>query len=382
MQDKEFLNLLEPPGLVRAFMEEPPEGFMPAPLSIGEIKVPGFIAELDLFTTADKKIKFYADKLRRFLPDFVNRILRPRTFFIGTTVSEYSIFPEGISVEEIAEYSLAPLNKKRAPLMIIKDLPQASPLLGSKENAFSGRLLAHLADIGFIILSGQTLWYVPINFRSVEEYLERFSRSHRKDLKRKLKSFSVISVQTLSTGDRLFDNALIEQLYTLYLNVYNGSDIHFDRLTMPFFRNVLTNTENNGLVFLYLHEERIIGFNLCFVFRDLLIDKYIGFLYPEARNHNLYFLSWFHNLKFCLNNGLKAFVAGWTDPEIKAYLGADFTCTYHAVHFRNPLLRFMLKKSKGLFEADRRSLEASQKGPASPAALNPVAGNAGQELKV
>lgn len=368
MQDKEFLNLLEPPGLIRAFMEEPPDGFLPAPLSVGQLNIPGFIAELDLLTTADKKVKLYADKIRRFLPDFVDRILRPRTYFIGTTVSEYSLFPEGVSPREIAEYALAMLHKKKTPMLIIKDLPYASPILSSKENTFSDNLIAHLRDRGFIILSGQTLWYVPINFGSVEEYLERFSRSRRKDLKRKMRSFSDISIQTAMTGDGIFDAAFIGQLYALYINVYEGSDIHFDRLTKPFFRDVFTSRESNGMVFLYLHEGRIIGFNLCFIYGGFLVDKYVGFLYPDARTHNLYFLSWFHNLDFCLRNGLTAFVAGWTDPEIKASLGAEFTCTYHAVHIRNPLLRFMLKKSKGLFEADRHSLEVLQKGMSRPVA--------------
>lgn len=376
MESKGFLNLLEPQGLIRAFMEEPPEGFLSASVPVGERRIPGFITELDMFTTADKKVKIYTDKIRKFLPDFVDRILRPRSYFIGTTVSEYSVFPEGISPQEIVEYAFTMLHKEKTPLLIIKDLPYASPILRSKENIFSDHLIAHLRDRDFIILSGQTLWYVPINFGSVEEYLKRFSRSRRKDLKRKMKSFHDISIQKARTGDSIFDDAFIGQLYALYVNVYEGSDIHFDKLTKPFFRDVFTSRENNGVVFLYLHEGRIIGFNLCFIYRDFLVDKYIGFLYPEARTHNLYFLSWFHNLDFCLQNGLTAFVAGWTDPEIKASLGAEFTCTYHAVHIRNPLLRFMLKTSKGLFEADRRSLEASKRIPSSPVASKPVAGNA------
>lgn len=44
------------------------------------------------------------------------------------------------------------------------------------------------------------------------------------------------------------------------------------------------------------------------------------------------FVSWGYNLDFCIRNNLKAFIAGWTDPEIKAYLGTEFTYTYHAVY--------------------------------------------------
>ncbi len=103
----------------------------------------------------------------------------------------------------------------------------------------------------------------------------------------------------------------------------------------------------------------MIGFNLCFHFRDCLIDKYIGFLYPDAQEFNLYFLSWIRNLAYCLQHGLHTLVAGWTDPEIKSYLGADFTYTYHAVYVKNALLRQLLKRARSLFESDKQVIGKS-----------------------
>jgi hypothetical protein len=85
----------------------------------------------------------------------------------------------------------------------------------------------------------------------------------------------------------------------------------------------------------------------------MLIDKYVGFRYPEAREANLYFVSWFHNLAFARELGLRYYVAGWTDPEIKAHLGARFTFTCHAVYVRNGILRAGLRRLAGYFERDR-----------------------------
>ena len=56
--------------------------------------------------------------------------------------------------------------------------------------------------------------------------------------------------------------------------------------------------------------------------------------------------------ELCFGKGLKTYVAGWTDPEIKSYLGARFTFTKHAVYIRNPVLRFVLSRLKRLFESD------------------------------
>jgi hypothetical protein len=63
------------------------------------------------------------------------------------------------------------------------------------------------------------------------------------------------------------------------------------------------------------------------------------------------------NLAFALSRKLRHYVAGWTDPEIKAYLGAKFTFTQHAVYVRNPMLRGILGKLSRRFERDKAWFE-------------------------
>ena len=254
------------------------------------------------------------------------------------------------------------MNKEECCFVIVKDIPLESPLLSSGENEFSSSIISALLEEGFVLMSGQALAYVPVNFRTAEEYLARFSRSRRRDMRRKLRSFAEISVEAIRTGDDFFDNANIELLYQLFVNTYDNSSIHFDKLTISFFRRVFSDGSNDGIVFLYRHREELVAFNLCFIFKDRLIDKYIGFRYPEARKYNLYFLSWFHNLDYCIRNQLKTFIAGWTDPEVKAYLGAEFTSTHHAVYPKNPILRFCLKRMSSRFESDRLVLERIEAG--------------------
>ena len=82
----------------------------------------------------------------------------------------------------------------------------------------------------------------------------------------------------------------------------------------------------------------------------MLVDKYVGFAYPQARENNLYALSWMHNLEYARMLGVKRYVAGWTDAEAKRQLGARFTLTWHAVRPRNPVLRWLLGRMRGLFE--------------------------------
>lgn len=351
---KDFLNLLEPENLVHAFLAAPPEGFVSVTINGNARPLPGFLTRLDLSIAADKTAKKLLNKMRWFLP-------KPRTLFIGTTVSEYALFPAGIEPGKLKEQLLSKLHELGFPFLIIKDIPLESPILSDKENEFSKQLISYLENNDFLIVSGQALAYVPINFCSVEAYLQRFSKSRRKDFRRKLRSLDKITIDRISTGDSFSNDSLVETLYALYLNVFNKSEIHFDKLSFPFFKKMLQDKQNSGIVFLYRHQDKIIGFNICFRVGDYLVDKYIGFLYPDAQQFNLYFLSWFYNLNFCIEHNLKIIIAGWTDPAIKAYLGAEFTCTCHAAYIKNPLLRFILKKLKFLFESNKRVLEKLEK---------------------
>lgn len=352
---KRLFNLLEPLPLVEAFLAEPPEGFKAVRIETGVGQVPAFLTKFDLRTAADKGVKKWLDRFNFIIP-------KPLTLFVGTTVSEYALFPEGAKPEEIKKRALGELRKRNAKFLIVKDIPADSPLLDSVDNVFSRELAAQFEKSGFFILQGQALAYVPVDFSSTEEFLAKFSKSRRKDFKRKLRSFDDVTVTAVATGSLFFDDERVAFFYKLFINVYDKSYIHFDKLTLAFFSRVLKDAENNGVVFVYRHSGNIIGFNLCFRKGDALVDKYVGFVYPDAKEHNLYFLSWFYNLEYCVKEGLKYFIAGWTDPEIKAYLGAKFTHTQHAVFIRNPALRLMLGRFRGAFESDKKVIESLEDG--------------------
>ena len=113
---------------------------------------------------------------------------------------------------------------------------------------------------------------------------------------------------------------------------------------------------SNSVIVTYRHDGKLIGYNICFIENNALVDKYIGFDYPAAREFNLYYISWFYNLEYALQHGLKRYIAGWTDPKVKADLGATFTFTKQLVYIRNPLLRAILKRLSSHFESDRQHL--------------------------
>jgi hypothetical protein len=340
------LTLVEPASLIRHFVAHPPHGFA---ARVGAGGLPVFTLRFDVLTTAAPATRARIDRWP--LAKLWRRWLSLPATFIGTTVSEYLPLPAGIEPQTLATHVLASESACQ-PLTILKDLPLRSPLLSPVANRFSADLAAECASRGCVLLEGQALAYVPIDFRSTGEYLARLSTSRRRDLRRKLRSESSLQVDIVQTGSGTLTPHLVAEIYALYLNVYEQSSVHFDCLRAEFFAAVLNDASCGGVLFLYRHAGELIGFNLCFEHEDKLVDKYVGFRYPQARDHNLYFVSWFRNLDYARERGLQFYIAGWTDPQVKQQLGARFTWTRHAVYVRNALLRAVLRAQRRRFEAD------------------------------
>lgn len=323
--------------------------------------MPGFALDFDLTTTMDPAAQ------RRLIALPLSRIwrawLKPYTCFAGATCTEYAPLPNDLDAETLVQTLLRDVASQFS-FFILKDLPIDSPLTDAAAKHYTQQVRTACKRAGFLMVEGQALAYVPIDFATIEEALARMPRAKRKEMKRKLKSRAALEIDTLHSGDAFFlDNANLDLLYALYLNVFQQSEIHFDRLTPAFFRALLQDAALHGVLFLYRTQGEIIGFNLCFEHQGRLLDKYVGFVYPQSRTYNLYTVSWFHNLEYALQHGLHTYVAGWTDPEIKRHLGAQFTFTQHAVYIRNPLLRTLLKPLRRLFESDRHWYEEHAQTP-------------------
>lgn len=345
-------NLVEPPAFVSLFREHPPEGFVCAD---GPLGLPLFFTNFDLLTTLDPAVRARLEKAP--LVPVLTKRLRFAACFAGTTITEYAPLPADTTPGDLVDGLLQSQCGEQS-LTIIKDVPDASPLLSADDNAYAGALVRVAANRGFFQVKGQALAFVPLHFENLEGYFAKLSAGRRKDLRRKMKMRDALDVEVVPVGDARFrDAAFLGELYALYLEVYAQSVIHFDLLTPSFFAALLGRGDITGVVVCYRHRGVLAGYNICLIHGGLFIDKYIGFRYPLAREMNLYFVSWLVNLELALQYGCTTYVAGWTDPQVKAALGAEFTFTRHLVRVRNPVLRRVLSPLRHFFESDCRCLD-------------------------
>jgi predicted N-acyltransferase len=342
-----FVTPLEPPSLVAQFIAHPPQGFLAQRAPSG---MPTFVAPFDLLTTADDDLRRRVQGLPLYR--YWGRLLRWRTRFAGCTVTEYAPLPATTAPAALARELIDRYGRDCA-LLVIKDIAQPSPLLDAAATAHAQRFAEACAASGCVLLEGMALAWVAIDFDSIDGYLARLSASRRKNIRRKLRSREQLQIERIPTGSAGFqDEALLARCYALYLNVHAQSEIHFDLLSQDFFRALLQDASSDGVVFTYHRDGELIGWNLCYEYAGMLVDKFIGFAYPQARDNNLYAVSWMHNLDYARQRGLSHYVAGWTDPAVKRELGASFSMTRHAVYVRNPLLRALLRRLAHRFESE------------------------------
>jgi Peptidogalycan biosysnthesis/recognition len=203
-----FHNSLEPPGLIQHFLHCPPDGFETVVSAIGQ---PGFRVKFDLLTTVDERTLRFVNRFPA--SGLIRKLLTWNTLFWGTTVTEYLPLPSQIDGLTLVE-SMLTTWRRSTMLCVLKDIPSQSPLLTEAERIAAAELIEACKNTGFILIAGQALAYVPIDFENVEEYLSRLSSARRKNIRRKMRARADIQIEMMNTGyERLNNAAFLNELY-------------------------------------------------------------------------------------------------------------------------------------------------------------------------
>ncbi len=287
---------------------------------------PLFTFDFDLTVGLEKISRNIVKHLRPLWP----RLLNIKTLFCGTSFGEYGFIgirtpslPYNILFDELLRGLEDICRQQKIPLVCFKDFLE-------KDMA----LLARSKNHEFFQTDSFPSVIVDLPFASMDAYLASLSRNTRKDLKRKIKKAKEsgsFTVKVVSSAE-----AVIDDIYPLYLNTYRTGTTKFEKLTKEFF--LTASRLMPSKIFLYYCNNQLAAFNFCLIYKDTLIDKFIGMDYGLTEQFPLYFLSWLYNIEWCLNNGIKHYQVGQTDHGPKIRLGGHKIPLYVYLKHRNPLL--------------------------------------------
>jgi len=236
------------------------------------------------------------------------------------------------------------------PVSLVKkgyfgDLEEISNMIQS----LKGFTLVLNADGDLDLPRGYTLssFVLPIVDRNLEEYLERMRSPYRYRLKKALEKGKLYRVR------RMPGEEFSQELYELYLDVYQRSEAPLECLPMEFFKEM----PGEIYVFESSHEgssdkrssyggekERAIGFLLLAHQQETLNFLFGGFLEKDVKAYDLYYGMLLEMVRIAMEKGARFLELGQTAEESKAKMGAKEMEKHLYLTHSNPLIRKILPK--------------------------------------
>jgi Acetyltransferase (GNAT) domain len=244
----------------------------------GEVQAiqPFFILDQDLLAGVNSRVRAIVRSVRRLWP----RFLKTRTLMVGCAVGEGCLDGSECSHDSnarlLASAIVAHARDLKAPLIVLKEFP-----------ARYRESLRCFLDLGFSRVPSLPMTRLNIDYPSFDAYMSRaLNGATRRKLRKKFAAAATAPPIEMSVvGDVA---PVIDDIYPLYLQVYERSKLHFEKLTKPFFCDLGRLMPDKVRFFLWRQNGRIVAFTLCMVEGDSIYAEYIGLDYSVALDLHLY----------------------------------------------------------------------------------------------
>jgi predicted N-acyltransferase len=296
---------------------------------------PFFILDQDLLVGVSPRWGALVDRLRSVFP----RFMRLRTLMVGCVAGEGHLdAADDKACCSLARTFAAGITEHAqnlgASLIVLKEFPAR----------YRASLSAFLAR-GFTRLPSLPMTRVSIDYPSFDDYMARaLNSATRAKLRRKFRAAEKAPKIEMSViGDA---TPIIGDIYPLYVDVYNRSKLHFEKLTRAYFCNLGRLMPDKVRFFVWRQDGRIIGFAECMIHEAAFYAEYIGLDYGVALDLHLYHLMYRDMVSWAITNGYKEFRSSGLnyDPKLHFRHLLDPVDLYvrHTSRIMNPALKLML----------------------------------------
>lgn len=227
--------------------------------------------------------------------------------------------------------------REHCTLLAVKDV--AAPDMAAWEQVLARR--------GYRSVPGLPVAHLDIDFDSLDGYLERLSAGTRRDMRRKLRAMGRVRIEVRDHLD-----GVLERVMALYRATRARAEMQFETLTPEYFAGLMAGMPGRAFCVLYYEGEQLLAANLLLQGEDMLLDKFFCMDAERGRPLNLYFLSWFTNVRLCLERGLGRYQSGQAAYANKLRLGSGLTRTAMFFRHRNMLVNGALRLAAPLLMPD------------------------------
>jgi len=309
----------------------------------GEVRAiqPFFIADQDLLAGMGAGTGRAAGAIRRVWPQF----MRMQTLMIGCAAGEGHLDAQDGEARSILVHSLAGAisncaRELRTGLVVFKEFTAADR-----------DALARLKEYGFTRVPSMPMTRLKLDFASFEDYLRNvLSRNMRSKLRRNLKKSGGTALELRIVTDI---SPYIDEIYPLYLAVYERSGLHFEKLTPEYFCRIGQTMPEKTVYFMLLYQNKVVAFNLCLLHNDEICSEYVGFDYSVAFDLHLYFVIIRRVMEWALANGYRWYCSTSLNYEPKYHLKHALDPLDLYVRHESPIANFLIKRALRYLEPTR-----------------------------
>jgi predicted N-acyltransferase len=160
---------------------------------------------------------------------------------------------------------------------------------------------------------------LDIRYDSFDAYMAKALRSSsRRKLRKKLEATAGVSDIRMSVTDDAA--SFVDEIYPLYLQVFERSSMQFEKLTKDFFRQLGQRMNDKVRFFAWRRRNMLVAFSLCMVQGDSLYAEYVGFDYSVALDLHLYHYVVRDMISWGISKGYKWFRSGGLNYDPKLHM--------------------------------------------------------------
>ncbi len=281
------------------------------------------------------KMRRIVDSVQRIFP----RFLTMRVLMVGCAVGESHLgvcFPEDREWAAKAMHAILKTyaRSRGASLVVLKDFP-----------ADYRSALRRFSANGYARVPSMPMTQLRLNYKNFEDYLNSLGKATRKDLRRKFRKAENSPPIELEVLTDITPH--IDEVYPLYLQVHQRSELKFERLTKEYFCNLGRRMPERTRFFVWRQQGKVIAFSLCMVYGDTIYDEYLGLDYRVALDLHLYFYTLRDILSWALQRGLTNYCSSPLNYNPKLHLGCELVpldlYVMHTGMILNPIFRRAVK---------------------------------------
>ena len=270
---------------------------------------PFFLVDQDILAGLGAERIHWISRVRRFYP----RFLKLRTLMVGCSAGEAHLaatetLPVDIVAETLANGIIKQARSLNAKLIVLKEFP-----------CRYRKLLRCFVQCGFARAPSMPMTMLDIRYDSFDAYMVKaLKSSSRKKLRKNLEATAGVADIRMSVTDDAA--SFVDEIYPLYLQVFERSRMQFEKLTKDFFRQIGQRMNDKVRFFAWRRGNMLVAFSLCMVQGDSLYAEYVGFDYAIALDLHLYHYVVRDMINWGISKGYKWFRSSGLNYDPKLHM--------------------------------------------------------------